>query len=196
MLFLSGCRSKFSPRHHAVHVWHTAGLGGSHGVSHIYREGLERMFKSNSQLLALETFRKLHWVIQMMSQKKCRMFVPVGFGSVFWWWFCINCRIFHPRPNLRALGGLVGSGWNCYESLRRPLALCLLRLLQTMAAVGAPNQMADEESLSWVVFNPIFWRFGSQCDCLISRHMDSGRLVLMCQSWGNYVCQRWHERYL
>ena len=46
MLFLSGCRSKFSPWHHAVHVWHTAGLGGS-GVSHIYRE-LEGMFKSNS----------------------------------------------------------------------------------------------------------------------------------------------------
>lgn len=159
MLFLSGCRSKFSPRHHAVHVWHTAGLGGCHGVSHIYREGLERMFKSNSHLLGTgRHFVKLHWVIQNDESKKMQ---DVSSNRR---WLCFFDDDFIPPIagssilvcSSVLLEGWFGSGWNCYESLRRPLALCLLRLLQTMAAVGAPNQMVDEESLSWVVFNPIF----------------------------------------
>ena len=41
MLFLSGCRSKFSPWHHAVHVWHTAGLGGSGVFTYLQRSWKE-----------------------------------------------------------------------------------------------------------------------------------------------------------
>lgn len=121
-------------------------------VSHMfYREGLQRMLKSNSHLLALEDISQsyIEW-FKMMSQNKMQ---DVSSNRR---WLCFFDDDFIPpiagssilvRISVR-FEGWFGSGWNCYESLRRPLALCLLRLLQTMAAVGAPNQMVDEESLS------------------------------------------------